>query len=272
MKLSVITINWNNKDGLEQTIQSVLSQSYEDYEYIVIDGASTDGSREVIISYQDKFAFWVSEPDGGIYNAMNKGIKAAKGEYCYFLNSGDILASDTVFKDTFESERQESFICGNFFWERKGILEKDDSYKQRDWIFSLYDIYSGYLSHQAFFIKRTMFEKYGLYDERLKIMSDWKLFFIAIGIHRENVKYIDTDISVYNTDGLSSTIGGDVILEEKRLVAKEELSTQVYEEIDRLYYLQKKGFIIDFIHSKKWIHVLFKAFLKFCTTLRLAKV
>lgn len=272
MKLSVITINWNDKVGLEKTMQSVVSQTYSDYEYIVIDGASTDGSLDIIHQYRDQIDKWTSEPDSGIYNAMNKGIQQAEGEYYYFLNSGDFLASEYVFEEIFREERNESFICGNIFWEKNGQLTKDEEYKNRDWVFSLYDIYSGFLSHQAFFIKKTMFDKYGLYDERLKIMSDWKLFFIAIGIHREGVKYIDFDISVYNTDGISSRIGGEVILKEKRLVAKEELSPKIYEEIDRLYDLQKKGFIIDFIYSKKWILFVFKAFMKICVTLRLSKI
>ena len=81
MKLSVITINYNNRDGLKKTIESVVNQTYKDFEYIIIDGGSTDGSVEVLKEYSDKIDYWVSEPDKGIYNAMNKGIDIAKGEY-----------------------------------------------------------------------------------------------------------------------------------------------------------------------------------------------
>lgn len=272
MKVSIVTINWNNKIGLEQTIHSVLSQTFTDYEFIVIDGASTDGSAEVIQKNKNKIHYWVSEPDSGIYNAMNKGIYASQGEYCYFLNSGDVFVSDNVLSDIFKHDVKENFVCGNIIWDKKGVLRKDDSYKYRDWLFSLYDIYSGFLCHQAFFIKKEMFDEYGYYDETLRIMSDWKHFLIAIGIHGEKVQYVDVDIAIYNTDGLSSTIGGKAILEEKRKVAKEELSDQVYKEIDRLYYLSRNGFVVDFVHSKKWIHFLFKAFLKLCLTFRLTKL
>lgn len=272
MKLSIITINLNNKVGLEQTIQSVLSQTYMDYEFIVIDGVSSDGSIDVIEKYKDNITNWISESDTGVYNAMNKGIGLSKGEYCYFLNSGDVFASDTVLENIFKSDRTESFICGNFIWDEKGKLKKDDSYKYRDWTFSIYDIYAGYLCHQAFFINKTMFEKYGYYDETLRIMSDWKLFFLAIGINRECVKYIDTDIAIYNTDGLSSTIGGQFILGEKRKAAKEILSEQAFAKIDRLYYLQRNGFWVDFIYSKKWILFLCKSFLKFCEIFKLTKI
>lgn len=272
MKLSIITINRNDATGLDKTIRSVVSQSFNDYEYIVIDGASTDSSLDIIKKYEDHIYYWVSESDSGIYNAMNKGIRKATGDYLYFLNSGDVLVAEDVLSKVFENELIENFVCGNIIWDKCGDLIEDKCYKNRDWTFSLYDLYAGFLSHQAFFIHKNMFEKYGLYDERLRIMSDWKLFFIAIGIYRERVQYVDVTLSVYNTDGLSSTIGGKAILEEKRLVAGEELSPQVYKEIDRLYYLSRHGFWVDFVHSKKWIHFVSRAFLKLCTSLRLSKL
>lgn len=271
MKVSVITINWNNKDGMLKTVESVVGQEFSDYEYIVIDGGSTDGSKEIIQHYSDKITYWVSEPDNGIYHAMNKAIRIAKGDYCYFLNSGDILASSDVLQNVFRDNYNVPFICGNLIWDKKNNRETDRSYKTRDWLFSLYDIYSGFLSHQAFFIRRDMFHKYGFYDERFKIMSDWKLFFIAIGIHREGVKYIDVDIAVYDTEGFSSRVGGKAILEEKRQIAREELSPQVYKKIDKLYWLERNDFILEFIYSKAWIHTLFKVFYKICINLKLTK-
>ncbi|SHF70551.1 glycosyltransferase family 2 protein [Dysgonomonas macrotermitis] len=272
MKLSIITINRNDKEGLEKTIASVINQSFQDYEFIVIDGASTDGSLEVIQSYSSQIHYRLSESDSGIYNAMNKGITKAEGDYLYFLNSGDAFVSDKVLLEVFDNELTENFVCGNIIWNRDGILTEDKSYKGRDWLFSLYDLYSGFLSHQAFFIRKEMFYKYGLYDERLRIMSDWKLFFVAIGINHEKVQYVDVTLTIYDTNGLSSTIGGKAILEEKQMVAKEELSPQVYKELDRLYFLSRHGFWVDFVVSKKWINFISKVFLKICTTLRLVKL
>jgi glycosyltransferase involved in cell wall biosynthesis len=101
MQLSIITINKNNASGLEKTIQSVVSQTFKDFEYIVIDGNSTDESVEIIKKYSSGINYWVSEPDTGIYNAMNKGIRKAKGEYCLFLNSGDWLISPVTLQDVF---------------------------------------------------------------------------------------------------------------------------------------------------------------------------
>ena len=101
MKLSVITINYNNKEGLKKTIESVVSQIYQDFEYIVVDGGSTDGSIDIIREYDKHIDFWISEPDRGIYNAMNKGIKFSHGEFCLFLNSGDCLLSSTSISQVF---------------------------------------------------------------------------------------------------------------------------------------------------------------------------
>ena len=101
MKFSIITINYNNCEGLRRTIESVVNQTCHDFEYIIIDGGSTDGSVDVIKQYADQIDYWVSEPDKGIYNAMNKGVAVAKGEYCLFLNSGDSLHNNSALAKVF---------------------------------------------------------------------------------------------------------------------------------------------------------------------------
>lgn len=262
MKLSVITINLNNKEGLEKTIESVILQTFTDYEFIIIDGESTDGSVDIIEKNKDKIAYWVSEKDTGVYNAMNKGIKEAKGEYLYFLNSGDMLVSNEVFEKIFEDDPHTDFVCGSFFMEKAGELEADRSYKEKDWNFALYDLFSGFLCHQAFFIHRSNFEKYGLYSEKLRIVSDWKLFFEAIAIDHASVLYKDVDIVIYNMEGISSTIGGDKIYKEKLEVCRELLSEPTVNRLERLYYLEQNSFITDNIKSKKWIYNCFRAFCK----------
>ena len=98
MKYSIITVNYNNKEGLRKTIESVISQTFRDFEYIVIDGGSSDGSAELLKEYSDKITYWVSEPDKGIYNGMNKGIAKATGDYLNFMNSGDCFYDQQVLK------------------------------------------------------------------------------------------------------------------------------------------------------------------------------
>lgn len=271
MKLSIITINLNNKEGLQKTIESIVNQTFKDYEFIIIDGGSNDGSIDVIELYKENITYWISEPDKGIYNAMNKGIRIAKGEYYYFLNTGDRLKSNDVLEKIFEDDPHESFICANFFKEYGNSLIKDDSYRLRDWNEQLYDLYSDNLCHQDFFIKSDNFDKYGLYDETMKITADWKLFFIAIGLNHEKVCYKDIDLVIYNMEGLSSTIGGAVISKEKRKVFNEYLSQNLINRYDRLYALESNSYIIDFVQSKKWIYYGFHAFRKILRKIGLAK-
>ena len=180
MILSVITINRNNAAGLEKTMQSVLSQTRADYEYVVVDGASTDGSVAVIERLAPAFGDrlkWISEPDKGIYNAMNKGIGMAKGDYLLFLNSGDYLVSENVVKKVSLALVKEGFppiMYGNL------VMVSSDSQTRR--ISSLGDdgitfrtLYSTSLPHPSSFIRRSLFDKYGLYDESLKWMTE-KIF------------------------------------------------------------------------------------------------
>lgn len=272
VKLSIITINLNDWQGLEKTIKSVVSQTFKDYQFIVIDGASSDGSVNIIRKYKAGIHHWISEPDRGIYNAMNKGIRVAKGEYCFFLNAGDIFASDTVLQDMLGDDLHDSFICGDYIREKNGVLTEQQDYKGRSWDFSLYDIFSDFLCHQAFFIRTDNFQKYGLYDENLKIMSDWKLFLNAIGIHHEKVFYKEVFISIFNVEGISHTIGGKAIYKEKLQAVQDILPQETIKKLDRLYYLQRNDFWVDFVHSKKWINFLSRCFLKICLSLHLTKV
>ena len=201
VKLSVITINLNNAKGLVKTIKSVIEQTYLDYEYIIIDGGSSDNSIDIINEYKDKFSYSVSEPDSGIYQAMNKGIQHAGGEYCFFLNSGDQFASGDVLKNIFNENSDADVIFGRLI-----ICNKDNSIigrtKGKSDI-SLIDVYDHTLKHQASFIKRELFNKYGLYNESLRIISDWEFFMKSVGLGDASVKYIDIDIAFFDNDGIS---------------------------------------------------------------------
>lgn len=171
MKLSIITVNLNNREGLQRTIDSVICQTFRDFEWIVIDGGSTDGSRELIEQYADHFAYWVSEPDKGIYNAMNKGIRAARGEYLLFLNSGDYLFANEVLEKVFLENPTEDFVyCDD--GGSTGVVENGGSPSFIDFRF----LYTYTICHQTIFHKRTLFNT-GLFDEKYKIVSDWKFLF-----------------------------------------------------------------------------------------------
>lgn len=205
MKLSIITINYNNAEGLEKTIKSVISQSYNDFEYIVIDGGSTDGSKEIIESYSDKISYWVSEPDKGIYNAMNKGINHAKGEYLLFMNSGDILNLDTNLKDIEKDlESGEDIIYYDMVLvdgknNRSFVKKYADN---ADFLYLMVDT----IPHQASFIKRKVLVDYGGYDEKWDIISDWTFFIDAICLNNASYKHVPKAISSFNLDGISSQV------------------------------------------------------------------
>jgi glycosyltransferase involved in cell wall biosynthesis len=210
-KLSIITINLNNAAGLQKTVESVVSQTFADYEYIVIDGGSTDGSTDVIKRHEDRIAYWTSEPDSGIYSAMNKGIRQAKGEYCLFLNSGDWL-SDNVLISVFDREHEEDILVGNAmhidvngnFLDRGVFNHKNTGEKKITLSDFLYPESGVILNHQSSFIRKKLFEKYGQYDENYRIISDWIFFLKVIGLHSADVKHFDITISHYNRDGISS--------------------------------------------------------------------
>ena len=225
MRLSVITINYNNLAGLQKTIESIATQTFKDYEWIVIDGGSTDGSRELIEQYADHIAYWVSERDKGVYNAMNKGIKVAQGEYVNFMNSGDCFASPTILEEVFSTPRSADIFYG--YMMRDDINgEVNNASMMKPWL-SWIDLYRDGLPHQSTFIKRNLFDKFGLYDENLKVVADWKFFVNAMVYHKASSEFIPQKISIYASGGVSDTIGGG----ERRRVEKELFPRAMVETI-----------------------------------------
>ena len=208
--LSIITINRNNAAGLEKTMSSVLAQTFTGFEYVVVDGASTDGSVDVIRRYAEKFGErmkWVSEPDAGIYNAMNKGMQMATGEYFQILNSGDSLVSEDVTERVLmqiEKRGEPAIIYGNMikcFPDGRKMLSKGFEGKP----ISMLGMYTGTLNHNPTYIRRDMFDKHGYYDEALKIVSDWKWFYQAIIVGGEKPQYFDINVTFFDMCGISET-------------------------------------------------------------------
>ena len=210
MRLTVITINRNNASGLEKTMKSVLSQSYSDFEYVVVDGASTDNSVDIIQRFAVQFGNrlkWISEPDKGIYNAMNKGIRMASGDYLEFLNSGDCLVAEDVVSKMFtvlEKKGSPSILYGNMLKNLSdGSILKDKCFAGQNITFL--GFYTGTLNHSPAYIRRSLFDKYGLYDENLKIVSDWKWYLQAIVLGGEKPVYTDLDVTLFDMNGISET-------------------------------------------------------------------
>ena len=236
MQLTIITINRNNAAGLEKTMQSVLSQTCTDYEYVVVDGASTDGSVAVIERLAPAFGDrlkWVSEPDKGIYNAMNKGIGMATGEYIQILNSGDSLVSQDVVEKMYaalEKSGHPSILYGNMLKDfPDGHVHRDKGFEGED--ITLLGLYIGTLNHSPAYIRRSLFDKYGLYDESLKIDSDWKWYLQAIVFGEEKPVYADIDVTLFDMTGISET-NTALTKAEREQVLKELINPSILADYD----------------------------------------
>lgn len=212
MFVSVITINYNNKEGLHQTIKSVMEQISDDYEYIIIDGGSTDGSVELIKEYSERINYWVSERDKGIYHAMNKGVAQAHGDYCLFLNSSDFFCNDTVLNKIQDLGCNEDIIVGK-------VISQDGQlplFQPPSRELSLYYLYSGTVPHQGAFIKTDLLRRIP-YDENLRIVSDWKFFVESIILNNCSIRYVDEYVAMFDTTGVS-TSNPDKMWKEKEQV------------------------------------------------------
>lgn len=232
MKLSIITINYNNFDGLQKTMQSVFSQSFKDFEYIVIDGGSDDGSKELIEQNSSKITYWVSESDNGIYHAMNKGIKKAKGDYVFFLNSGDTFYNDAVLQQIVNSfTSKKDIYYGNV------MINKDESYVKtfpKELSFGFF--FQQTITHQAVFVKRELFDTVFYFNESLKFVSDWEYLINAICKYNANYEYVDVIVSNYDLLGVSSLNSSKKKIEEERLSSLKKhfpLFIKDYEELER---------------------------------------
>lgn len=230
---------------MQKTIESVVTQKGAEFEFIVIDGGSHDGSKELIQSHADKIDYWVSEPDNGIYHAQNKGILKSKGHYCLFLNSGDFLCNTAVLKKVIDSGLDKDIVYGNMFinWGNNHItrgkmperITKEHMYQDTLW-------------HPVSFIRRGLFELYGLYNQEYKMVADYEFFFKTIIAQKVSTKHILVDICEYNTEGLSSDL------------SKKELENTERRKVIATYLTPEEIAVLETssLSGKGWIHSVFR--------------
>lgn len=248
MKLSIITINFNNRDGLKRTIDSVVVQTFHDYEWIVIDGGSTDGSRELIELNAEHFSYWVSEPDKGIYNAMNKGIAQAKGEYLQFLNSGDWLCDETALERCFSHDFSAEIVYGNLYTAFEG-KEISKYYQPKRLTFQM--LLNDTIMHSPSFIKRELFAT-EQYDESLRIVSDWK-FFLKQALQNRTFEFVDEFVTFFDTTGISAT-NKELNKTEREKVIRDEVSKLILYDYYEMHEMEKKlNIVINDVRVKKVI-------------------
>lgn len=285
MRLSIVTINYNNAEGLRKTLASVASQTYRNIEHVIIDGGSTDGSVDVIHDYESAnhssvhplTIVWSSKKDKGIYNGMNIGIQRATGNYIQILNSGDILAAPDVTErmvlrlNELTNERVNeldgvAILYGNMLksYDGKTIINRDtcgnDMYTPESFLY----FYKGTLNHDCAYIRRDLFEKYGLYNEEMMICSDWEWYVKAIVLGGEKPVYTNIDVTIFDMNGVSESGGKnkELIEKERRVYLEKILPPAVLHDYDAFafpvlqYQRLKKHHVWPLIHFIE--RVLFK--------------
>ena len=254
MKFSIITINFNHRDGLQKTIESVINQTYSDYEYIIIDGGSDDGSVEVIKEYSDKITYGVSERDKGIYNGMNKGITKANGTYINFMNSGDVFYSKDTLEKVCSLMDDSDFIIG------KDYNQDPDNSEVFTTILpmriSMAAFYMWTLPHQSAFIRRTLFNG-SPYDETLRIVADWKFYLDKIVYEGKTVQLLDLPICNREQEGVSISQSSKTV-EERHRVLSELLPPGIHKDYETMAKLDRSTLykllnLLDKDNSRKWI-------------------
>jgi glycosyltransferase involved in cell wall biosynthesis len=252
-KLSIITINFNNKLGLRRTFDSIFAQTFIEFEYIVIDGGSCDGSKELIETHQNKINYWVSEKDNGIYHAMNKGIRAASGDYLLFMNSGDVLISDSNILNDCCLKLNEDIVAFDCFLEKDNKIIGRRTHIEKP---TLYYVYKYGFKHQSTFIKRGLFYKLGLYNEAFIIAGDYEFWIRCFLESTTTCKCYKIPIAIFELSGISQ--GGGWAEEHKRI--EYELLSNIISDLKDLerYYNLKNSRFFKFFRIKMIINMVSK--------------
>ena len=217
MKISIITVCRNSGKTLEDTIKSVLRQSYDDLEYIVVDGLSEDNTSDIVDVYRNEISCCIREADNGVYNALNKGITAATGDVVGVLHADDMYADDNVI----------SRIAQEFFdkdidvcWGDLNYVKRDNIHAViRDWKSSEYKtgiFRSGWMPpHPAFFVKKSVYEKYGVFDESFRIAADYEFMFRLLHVNELKNSYIPEVLVNMKWGGISNNSVKNIFLKTK---------------------------------------------------------
>lgn len=202
-KISIITVSYNADDTIEQTIKSVISQGYENTEYVIIDGASTDSTVDIIRKYEEYISYWISEPDDGVYDAMNKGLDRCTGDIVAFLNSDDYYLEKTLeYVAEYYQNRNPDILCCDVMIEQDGELFP----QKNPWKTCPEKLREGFMmySHQGIFAKRECFLKYGKFDISYKITADYDWL---LRVYNQNVRleYSPNVVAIFRYGGISTT-------------------------------------------------------------------
>ena len=225
MKISIITACFNAQDTIEETIRSVAKQTYDNIEYIIVDGSSTDNTLQIIENYRDMINILISEPDSGVYNAMNKGIKVATGDLLFFLNADDIFINELVVQQfaEFAESNNTGLLLGDII-----LLDKYDGrvYHEKQSLIDNIQLLKSTIFHPATFFRKEVFERFGRYSEENKIASDYEWYLNYFVKNNGDYSYLDKPVSVFSMGGLSSDERYSKIHKEERERIKNNISAK----------------------------------------------
>lgn len=262
-QISIITVNKDNASGLIKTVESVVSQTYTDYEWIVIDAASTDSSVSIIQQYESYLSFWISEPDDGIYNAMNKGVCMATGDYLLFLNAGDIFSDKNVVKSLLSVELLADIVIGrvNVVNDKEVIVPNHTVNGE----ISLFSLYLRGIPHQGTLIRRDLLLK-NPYDEYYRINSDFKFFVETIILQNKSVQYIPLTIANYDALGISS-VNQALQVKERKDIYEKLIPQRIRTDYDKVFPHYYEIIRIEWLLRHPLCYRIYRGFTTFCRKL-----
>lgn len=220
LKITIITASFNSVKTIEQTILSVINQTYKNVEYIIIDGGSNDGTVDIIKKYSDKISYWISEPDNGIFDAINKGFNIATGDYIQVIGSDDALVDDDILSkiSMYLSDGIDVLACGRIDVDEINKIQK--TFHIDETVYRNFNtdkrIILPNVPTEGLFVKREIRKKY-MFDANYKMLGDWKLFMQYLYEYKLKIKFIDIPVAYFSLSGLSSTNYNLAVMEFKQI-------------------------------------------------------
>lgn len=247
MKISIITVSYNSDKTIKDTFDSILKQTYVKLEYIVIDGKSKDKTIDIIKEYEQKFFNkkiefkWISEKDNGLYDAMNKGIKMATGDYIGILNSDDFYFDEIVIEKVskaLENNKTDSLYANLYYVDENNIDKIVRNWKSRDYHGGLFE--EGWqIAHPTFFVKKEVYDKYGLFNLDFKIAADYEIILRFIKKHKISTRFLDEYLIKMRLGGESNQNMKNIIKGNKEIYRAWVINDL---KVSRILFLKKIGF------------------------------
>ncbi len=244
--LSIVTVNLNDRAGLARTLASIGRQTFTDREVIVVDGGSTDGSVDVVRESAGIVTDWVSEKDGGIYDAQNKGTRRARGTYCLYLNAGDALAADDALERFFAAGPPvEDLLYGDVVFEEEGGRQRTEETPELTWALLMRTT----LPHQATAIRRALFDRAGPYDTSFRIVADYAFFLKAFVVIGATARHVPVPLAVQVLGGRSSRPDAFPLLRQERALAKEKVLSPALRAHWEEYLVARRGRLLHWLRG-----------------------